>query len=62
MPGATGRDRRDGRVHGRNDNPFDPVRRTPHTGADLLTDKQAQRLTALFATGEHIEVEATWAM
>jgi transposase len=27
-------------------------RRTLHTGADLLTDKQAQRLNALFATEE----------
>src|SRR3954469_24729343 len=32
----------------------------PDTGADLLTDKQRQRLTALFPTGEHAEVEATW--
>jgi hypothetical protein len=30
------------------------------TGADLLTDKQRQRLTALFARDEHAEVEATW--
>ena len=29
-------------------------------GADLLTDKQAARLTALFAIDEHVEVEATW--
>jgi hypothetical protein len=35
-------------------------RRTLHTGADLLTDKQRARLTALFAAEEHIEVEATW--
>jgi hypothetical protein len=33
---------------------------TLHTGADLLTDKQAARLTALFAIDEHVEVEATW--
>ena len=26
----------------------------------LLTDKQRQRLTALFADEEHVEVEATW--
>ena len=36
------------------------ARRTLHTGADLLTDKQAARLTALFAIDEHVEVEATW--
>jgi len=30
------------------------------TGADLLTDQQCARLTALFAAEEHIEVEATW--
>jgi hypothetical protein len=30
------------------------------TGADLLTDKQKDRLTALFAAEEHVEVEATW--
>jgi transposase len=32
----------------------------PHTGAGLLTDKQTDRLHALFATDEHVEVEATW--
>jgi transposase len=47
---------------GRKDNPLYSARRTLHTGADLLTDKQTQRLTALFATDEHIEVEATWAI
>lgn len=31
-----------------------------HTGADLLTDKQKGRLTALFAAEEQVEVEATW--
>jgi transposase len=31
-----------------------------HTGADLLTDKQADRLRKLFATDVHVEVEATW--
>ena len=36
------------------------ARRTLHTGSDLLTDKQRQRLTALFADDEHVEVEATW--
>nr|BFF05837.1 hypothetical protein GCM10023233_08060 [Brevibacterium otitidis] len=30
------------------------------TGVDLLTDKQAARLEALFADEQHSEVEATW--
>ena len=45
---------------GRNNDPLYRARRTLHTGADLLTDKQAQRLRALFAVDEHVEVEATW--
>lgn len=36
------------------------ARRTLHTGASFLTDKQRARLEALFAVEEHIEVEATW--
>jgi transposase len=40
--------------------PLYRARRTLHTGADLLTDKQKDRLTALFAVAEHVEVEATW--
>jgi transposase len=36
------------------------ARRTLHTGADLLTDKQQARLEAVFAIEEHVEVEATW--
>ena len=36
------------------------ARRTLHTESILLTDKQRQRLTALFADDEHVEVEATW--
>jgi transposase len=57
--------RRDGRVHrlqdrrGRKNDPLYRARRTLHTSADLLTDKQAARLTALFAIDEHVEVEAT---
>lgn len=31
-----------------------------HTGSDLLTDKQCQRLRDLFADDEHVQVEATW--
>jgi transposase len=42
------------------DHPLYRARRTLHTGADLLTDKQAARLTALFTIDEHVEVEATW--
>ncbi len=33
-------------------------RRTLHTGADLLTDKQSDRLRALFVDDAHVEVEA----
>ena len=36
------------------------ARRTLHTGADLLTEKQTARLEAVSAIEEHIEVEATW--
>ena len=35
-------------------------RQTLHTGAGLLTDKQIDRRTALFADDGHVEVEATW--
>jgi transposase len=45
---------------GRKGDPLYSARRTLHTGADLLTDKQKDRLTDLFATDEHVEVEATW--
>jgi transposase len=45
---------------GRKNDPLYAARRTLHTGADLLTDKQKQRLHALFAADEHVEVEATW--
>jgi transposase len=34
---------------GRKGDPLYAARRTLHTGLDLLTDKQRQRLTALFA-------------
>jgi transposase len=44
---------------GRKDDPLYSARRTLHTGAGLLTDKQTDRLHALFATDEHVEVEAT---
>ena len=45
---------------GRKGDPLYAARRTLHTGADLLTDKQRQRLEDLFAAEEHVEVEATW--
>ena len=34
--------------------------RTLHTGADLLTDRQHQRIEALFADDAHVQVEVTW--
>jgi transposase len=50
-------------IHGHRGRKHDPLysaRRTLHTGADLLTSKQAQRLADLFAPDEHVEVEASW--
>jgi transposase len=52
-------------VHGHRGRAGDPLyraRRTLHTGADLLTHKQKQRLQNLFAADAHVEVEATWAI
>ena len=40
--------------------PLYAARRTLHTGTGLLTSKQRDRLTNLFAADEHVEVEATW--
>jgi transposase len=45
---------------GHKTDPLYTARRTLHTGADLLTDKQQTRLQALFADDAHAEVEATW--
>jgi transposase len=45
---------------GRKSDPLYSARRTLHTGADLLTEKQKTRLTELFANEEHLQVEATW--
>jgi transposase len=49
---------------GRKGDPLYSAQRTLHTGADLLTDKQIDRLAALFdpdVNGDaHVEVEATW--
>jgi transposase len=50
-------------LHGHRGLKNDPLyraRRTLHTGADLLTDRQTQRLRELFAADEHVQVEATW--
>lgn len=50
-------------IHGHRGYKADPLyaaRRTLHTGADLLTDSQAQRLRDLFAGDEHVAVQATW--
>ncbi|MBS1673837.1 MAG: ISL3 family transposase, partial [Actinobacteria bacterium] len=40
--------------------PLYQARRTLHTGAGLLTEKQHARLGTLFAAEEHVQVEATW--
>ncbi len=45
---------------GRKSDPLYAARRTLQTGEDLLTDKQRDRLTTLFAVDAHVEVEATW--
>ncbi|MDJ0358484.1 ISL3 family transposase [Paenarthrobacter sp. PH39-S1] len=45
---------------GRAGDPLYSARLTLHTGADLLTDKQRQRLETLFSTDTHVEVEASW--
>ncbi|MBU5181892.1 ISL3 family transposase, partial [Cutibacterium acnes] len=45
---------------GRAGDPLYKARRTLHTGGGLLTDKQRDRLTALFAAEQHVEVEAAW--
>jgi transposase len=45
---------------GRAGDPLYSARRTLSTGADLLTDKQQRRISALFADDKHLQVEATW--
>ncbi len=52
-------------LHGHRGRAADPLyraRRLLHTGSDLLTDKQKQRLDDLFGGDQHVEVEATWAI
>ena len=46
---------------GRKQDPLYKARRTLLTGADLLTDKQYDRIQDLFDGDAHVEVEATWA-
>jgi transposase len=45
---------------GRKGDPLYTARRTLHTGADLLTERQQERLDKLFAGDEHLQVELTW--
>lgn len=50
-------------LHGHRGMKGDPLyqaRRTLHTGADLLTDRQQARIAALFADEAHVAVEVTW--
>ena len=45
---------------GRSGDPLYGIRRVLRTGADLLTDRQEQRLAAVFANDDHVEVQTTW--
>jgi transposase len=45
---------------GRTADPLYGIRRVLRTGAELLTDKQKKRLSAVFADDAHVQVEATW--
>lgn len=50
-------------IHGHRGHAGDPLymsRRVLHTGLELLTDRQWNRLDALFDTDAHAEVEVTW--
>jgi len=49
------------RAHrGRTGDPLYGIRRVLRTGSELLTDRQRERLIAVFADEEHVQVEATW--
>ena len=45
---------------GRKDDPLYKTRRTLHTGTKLLTERQCERLSALFEREKHVAVEVTW--
>lgn len=47
---------------GRATDPLYRARRTLHTGADLLTAKQQERIVGLFADANFTAVEVTWAV
>ena len=45
---------------GKKGDPLYQARRTLHTGCQLLTERQQQRIVALFADENHADVEVTW--
>ncbi|HEV7205565.1 MAG TPA: ISL3 family transposase [Jatrophihabitans sp.] len=47
---------------GHTGDPLYGIRRVLRTGADLLTDRQRQRLDDVFADDRHVEVQATWSV
>ncbi len=47
---------------GRKGDPLYGIRRTLHTRAGLLTEKQRKRLEEAFATEDHVAVEVTWSV
>ena len=52
-------------IHGHRSRANDPLyraRRTLHTGVDLLTPRQRQRLEQLFADDNHVQIEVTWSV
>src|SRR5690606_18889675 len=48
------------RHRGRSGDPLYGIRRTLHTGIDLVTEKQWNRIRKVFADDRHVEVEAVW--
>ncbi|MEY9260550.1 transposase, partial [Brevibacterium epidermidis] len=47
---------------GKKGDPLYQARRTLHTGCQLLTERQQQRIVALFADDKHADVEVTWSV
>lgn len=47
---------------GRSEDPLYEIRRVLRTGADLLTDRQCDRLNGVSAADEHAAVNATWSI